>query len=68
MLGSYDWSAYTLATYLSFTSAFEDRGTATTVSRIEPFPSWDASFLWRFPGRGMDLTLYAMNLTGRLPP
>ena len=26
------------------------------------------SFLSRFPGSGMDLTLYALNLTGRIPP
>ena len=26
------------------------------------------SFLWRFPGGGMDLTLYALNLTGQIPP
>ena len=60
--GSYDWSVYTLASYLSYISAYEDRGGSTTVPRIDPFLSWDVSLLWRFPGRGMDLTLYAMNL------
>ena len=66
--GSYDWSVYTLASYLSYISAYEDRGGGTTVPRIDPFLSWDVSLLWRFPGRGMNLTLYAMNLTGRIPP
>ena len=36
--------------------------------RIDPFLAWDVSFLWRFPGSGMDLTLYALNLTGQIPP
>ena len=40
----------------------------TTVPRIDPFLTWDASFLWRFPGSGIDIRLYALNLTGTLPP
>ena len=65
---SYDWSAYRLGSYLSYISAYEDRGVDTTVPRVDAFLTWDASFLWRFPGSGMDLTVYALNLTGRLPP
>ena len=65
---SYAWNAYTLASYLSYISAYEDRVTGTTVPRIDPFLTWDVSFLWRFPGSGMDLTLYALNLTGQVPP
>ena len=44
-----------------------DRGSNTTVPRIDPFLTWDASFLWRFPGSGIDIRLYALNLTGTLP-
>ena len=62
---AYGWNVYTLATYLSYISAYEDRGVDTTVPRVDA--SWDASFQWRFPGGGMDVTVYALNLTGRIP-
>ena len=65
---AYDWRAYTVASHLSYVSAYEDRGAGTTTPRIEPFLAWDASLRWRFPGRGIDLTVHAMNLTGRIPP
>ena len=65
---SYNWNVYTLASYLSYISAYEDRGDSTTAPLIDPFLTLDVSFLWRFPGSGMDLTLYAMNLTGQVPP
>ena len=65
---SWDWSRYTLANYVSYLSAYKDRGGNTTVPRIDPFLTWDTSFLWRFPASGMSLTLYAMNLTGSIPP
>ena len=65
---SYNWNVYTLASYLSYISAYEDRGDSTTAPIIDPFLTLDVSFLWRFPGSGMDLTLYAMNLTGQVPP
>ena len=65
---SYAWNVYTLASYLNYISAYEDGGSATIAPRIDPFLAWDVSFLWRFPGSGMDLTLYALNLTGQIPP
>ena len=65
---SYAWNVYTLASYVSYISGYEDRGANTTAPRIDPFLTWDVSFLWRFPGSGMDLTLYALNLTGQIPP
>ena len=65
---TYKWNVYTLASYLSYISAYEDSGAGTTRPRIDPFLTWDLSFLWRFPGSGIDLTAYAMNLTGRIPP
>ena len=64
---SYGWSAYRLASYLNYMSAYEDRGDDTIVPRIEPFLTWDMSLRWRLP-RGMNLMLYGMNLTGRIPP
>ena len=65
---AYNWDAYTLANYVSYISSYADRGGNTTTPVIDPFLTWDLSFLWRFPGSGMDLTLYAMNLTGQVPP
>ena len=65
---SYNWDTYTLANYVSYISSYADRGNNTTTPVIDPFLTWDLSFLWRFPGSGMDLTLYAMNLTGQVPP
>ena len=64
----YNWDTYTLASYVSYISAYEDRGSNTTRPVIDPFLTWDVSFLWRFPGSGMDITLYALNLTGQIPP
>ena len=64
---SYGWGDYRMASYLNYISAYEDRGENTTVPRIEPFLTLDASFLWRGPG-GVDLTIYALNLTGQIPP
>ncbi len=65
---TYSWNTYTFANYVSYISAYEDRGAATTVPFIDPFVTWDASFLWRFPASGIDVTLYGLNLTGTLPP
>ena len=65
---TYDWDTYTLANYVSYISAYEDRGGNTTRPLIDPFLTWDVSFLWRFPGSGLDVTLYALNLTGQIPP
>ena len=65
---TYNWSTYTLANYVSYISSYEDRGGNTTAPVIDPFLTWDVSFLWRFPGSGLDVTLYALNLTGALPP
>ena len=65
---SYDWSRYSFANYVSYLSGYEDRGGADIAPRIDPFLTWDMSLLWRFPGSGMDLTVYGMNLTGQIPP
>ncbi len=65
---SYSWSTFTLANYVSYISGYEDRGSGTTVPYIEPFDTWDMSFLWRFPSSGFDVTFYGLNLTGALPP
>ncbi len=66
--GSYGWDVFRLASYLTYISAYEDRGGGTTTPVIDPFLTLDTSFLWRFPGSGIDLTFYAMNLTGQIPP
>jgi len=68
------WSAtyaagpYTFANYVSYLSSYEDPATNTAAAVIGSFLTWDASFVWRFPASGMDLTLYALNLTGQRPP
>ncbi len=64
---SWDWGDYRLAGYLNYISSYEDRGENTTVPLIESFTTLDASFRWRLP-QGVDLTLYALNLTGAIPP
>ena len=65
---SYALRAYTLSSYVSYLSSYEDRGGNRVVPIIDPFLTWDVSFIWRFPDTGVNLTLYALNLTGRLPP
>ena len=67
------WSqnAYTFSNYVNYVSSYEDRGTnldgVTSVPLIDPFLTWDMSFLWRFTA-GVDLTVYALNLTDQMPP
>ncbi len=64
----YSWNTYTFANYVSYISSYGDRGDGTTAPLIDPFLTWDASLLWRFPGSGIDVTVYGLNLTGTLPP
>ncbi len=64
----YSWNTYTFANYVSYISSYGDRGDSTTAPLIDAFLTWDASFLWRFPGSGIDVTVYGLNLTGTLPP
>ena len=65
---SYSWNAYRVANYVNYISSYEDPGSTTTAPVIDSFLTWDTSFLWHFPDSGIDLTLYAVNLTGRIPP
>ena len=65
---TYLWSDYTLANYVNYISSYRDRGANTTVPVIDPFLTWDLSFSWRFPGSGINLSLYALNLTDERPP
>ena len=64
---SYGWDTYRLASYVNYISAYEDQGDDEIVPLIEPFLTWDVSFQWRLP-RGINITAYALNLTGRVPP
>ena len=52
---------------MNYISAYEDQGDDEIVPLIEPFLTWDVSFQWRLP-RGINITAYALNLTGRVPP
>lgn len=65
---TYSAGPYTFANYVSYISSYEDPATTTAAAVIDSFLTWDASFVWRFPASGMDLTLYALNLTGQRPP
>ena len=65
---TYSWNTYSFANYVSYISSYGDRGDSTTAPLIDPFLTWDASFLWRFPASGLDLTVYGLNLTGTIPP
>ena len=65
---SYSWSDYTLAGYTSYISGYADAGANTTTPTIDPFLTVDASFLWRFPGSGISVSFYGLNLTGQRPP
>ncbi len=65
---TYAWNTYSFANYVSYISSYGDRGDSTTAPIIDPFLTWDASFLWRFPASGLDLMVYGLNLTGTLPP
>ena len=64
---AYSWSDYRLASYVNYVSSYEDQGDDEIVPVIDPFLTWDMSFLWRAPG-GVNLTVYGLNLTGRIPP
>ena len=64
---AYSWNDYRLASYVNYISSYEDQGDEEIVPLIEPFLTWDMSFLWRGPG-GVNLTVYGLNLTGRIPP
>lgn len=64
---AYNWSDYRLASYVNYVSSYEDQGDDEIVPVIDPFLTWDMSFLWRAPG-GVNLTVYGLNLTGRIPP
>ena len=65
---TYSWDNFTLANYVNYLSSYADRGQDTTTPWIDPYLTWDLSLIRRFPDSGMDLTLYALNLTGQRPP
>ena len=82
--GTYSWDDYTLASYVNYIGSYKDRAgtreepTASCANYhaagsigpcvIDSFLTWDASFLWRFPGAGIDVSIYGLNLTGARPP
>ena len=82
--GTYTWDDYTLASYVNFIGSYKDRygmpqdpttscASIPSAGRLGPcvidsFLTWDASFLWRFPGTGIDINIYGLNLTGARPP
>ena len=65
---TYSWDNFTLANYVNYLSSYADRSQDTTTPWIDPYLTWDLSLIRRFPDSGMDLTLYALNLTGQRPP
>ncbi len=71
----YRWQTYRLVSYLNYISSYEDRGSWTSgnaviyelFGTVDPFVTWDVSFLWSLP-RGANLVLSGMNLLDTRPP
>jgi iron complex outermembrane receptor protein len=73
--GTYYWQDYSVASYLNYISSYEDRGSMgsdnsnikSLFGTIDPFVTWDVSFLWNLPN-GVNIALSGMNLLDTMPP
>ncbi len=71
----YAWKAYRLVSFLNYISSYDDRGSWISgtdkireeFGTIDPYTTWDVSFLWSLP-RGANLVLSGMNLLDKRPP
>ena len=71
----YHWKTYNLVSYLNYISSYEDRGSMASdnadvkdlFGTIDPFVTWDVSFLWSL-SQGVNLVLSGMNLLDTRPP
>ncbi len=73
--GGYHWKTYSVVSYLNYISSYEDRGSMASdnaaikdlFGTIDPFVTWDVSFLWSLP-KGVNMVLSGMNLLDTRPP
>ena len=71
----YHWQTYGLVSYLNYIHSYEDRGSMASdnaeikkrFGTIDPYTTWDLSFLWNLPG-GVNMVLSGMNLLDTRPP
>ena len=71
----YHWKTHSLVSYLNYISSYEDRGSMGSSNAeikrlfgtIDPFVTWDVSFLWNL-ANGVDIALSGMNLLDTRPP
>ena len=71
----YHWKTYRLVSFLNYISSYDDRGSWLSgnaaiqdlFGTIDPFVTWDMSFLWSLP-QGVNLVLSGMNLLDTRPP
>ena len=71
----FHWKNYSLVSYLNYISSYEDRGSIASsnpvivdlFSTIDPFVTWDVSFLWTL-SKKFNLALSGVNLLGKRPP
>ena len=71
----YHWNGYSLVSHLKYISSYEDRGSNTSdnstikslFGTIDPFVTWDASFLWNATS-DVKIALTGVNLLDTMPP
>ena len=72
---SYNWSDYTFSAYVNHVSSYTDDsahdgygGIPVSSFTIDSFTTLDLTFQWRLPGRGLTVSLSALNLSDEDPP
>ena len=71
----YHWKNYSLVSYLNYISSYEDRGSKESsnqvirdlFSTVDPFITWDVSFLWTL-SKQINFALSGVNLLDTRPP
>ena len=71
----YHWKNYSLVSYLNYISSYEDRGSKASsnpvirdlFSTVDPFITWDVSFLWTL-SKQINFALSGVNLFDTRPP
>ena len=73
--GGYHWKPYRLVSFLNYISPYDDRESMASdnaeikkqFGTIDPYTTWDVSFLWSMSG-SLNLVLSGMNLLDTRPP
>ena len=63
---TYDWSTYSLISYLNYISSYQDAGSSVAPD-IDSFLTCDVNFLWRLSSQ-FNIALSALNLADVEPP